>query len=66
MDLLRLASAASATAVPYTAAETVRNLDRRGSSLDMCGGAELPESDSGAPAGDSPSSSEDEGSACAG
>ena len=44
----------------YTAAETVRNLDRCGSSL-ICA-VEL-ESDSGAPAGDSPSSSEDEGSA---
>ncbi len=48
----------------YTAAETVRNLDRCGSSL-ICAVelAEPLESDSGAPAGDSPSSSEDEGSA---
>ena len=48
----------------YTAAETVRNLDRCGSSL-ICAVelAEPLESDSGAPAGDSTSSSEDEGSA---
>ena len=48
----------------YTAAETVRNLDRYGSSL-ICAVelAEPLESDSGAPAGDSPSFSEDEGSA---
>ena len=48
----------------YTAAETVRNLDRCGSSL-ICAVelAETLESDSGAPAGDSTSSSEDEGSA---
>ena len=44
----------------YTAAETVRNLDRCGSSL-ICAVelAEPLESDSGAPSGDSPSSSED-------
>ena len=48
----------------YTAAETVRNLDRCGSSL-ICAVelAEPLESDSGAQSGDSPSSSEDEGSA---
>ena len=48
----------------YTAAETVRNLDRCGSSL-ICAVelAEPLESDSGAPAGDSPSSSEDGASA---
>lgn len=48
----------------YTAAETVRNLDRCGSSL-ICAVelAEPLESDSGAPSGDSPSFSEDEGSA---
>ena len=48
----------------YTAAETVRNLDRCGSSL-ICAVelAEPLESDSGAPAGGSPSSSEDEASA---
>lgn len=46
----------------YTAAETVRNLDRCGSSL-ICAVelAEPLESDSGAPAGDSPSASEGDG-----
>ena len=46
----------------YTAAETVRNLDRCGSSL-ICAVelAEPLESDSGAPSGDSPSASEDDG-----
>ena len=46
----------------YTAAETVRNLDRCGSSL-ICAVelAEPLESDSGAPAGDSPSASEEDG-----
>ena len=46
----------------YTAAETVRNLDRCGSSL-ICAVelAEPLESDSGAPAGDSTSSSEEDG-----
>ena len=46
----------------YTAAETVRNLDRCGSSL-ICAVelAEPLESDSGAPAGGSPSASEEDG-----